>query len=101
MLEINNGSKVADDLGHDLHTIDTLRYVYDLTPNHDPTKDVLIAVVDGKDVAFNRIYWEQELDGSRVYSHVGFVLPACRGKGLGRYLLTRAEERASEIEAAR
>ena len=100
MLEVNNGSKVADNLGHDLHTIDTLRYVYGTTPNHDPHTDVLIAEVDGKMIAFNRVYWERELDGPRIYSHVGFVLPEWRGKGLGRAMIRWVEERAREIEAA-
>jgi ribosomal protein S18 acetylase RimI-like enzyme len=100
MLEVNNGSKVADNLGHDLHTIDTLRYVYGTTPNHDPYADVLIAEVDGKMIAFNRVFWEQELDGPRIYSHYGFVLPEWRGKGLGRAMMRWVEERAREIEAA-
>jgi mycothiol synthase len=99
MLEVNNGSKVADNLGHDLHTIDTLRYVYGTTPNHDPYTDVLIAEVDGKMVAFNRVFWERELDGPRNYSHYGFVLPEWRGRGLGRAMMRWVEERAREIEA--
>ena len=99
MLEVNNGSKIADDLGHDLHTIDTLRFVYGTTPNHDPSKDVLIAEVSGRMVAFNRVLWERELDGPRIYWHVGFVLPEWRGKGLGRAMIRWVEERAQAIEA--
>ena len=99
MLEVNNGSKVADDLGHDLHTLDTIRYVYGSTHNHDPHKDVLIAEVAGKMVAYNRVYWERELDGPRTYEHHGFVLPEWRGKGIGRAMIRWAEDRAREIEA--
>jgi mycothiol synthase len=101
MVEVNNGSKIADDMGHDLHTLDTIRYVYGTTPNHDPHKDVLIAEVGGKMVAYNRLYWERELDGPRVYWHYGFVLPEWRGKGLGRAMMRWVEERAREIEATR
>ena len=100
MLEVNNGSKVVDDLGHDLHTLDTIRYVYGTTPNHDPLHDVLIAEVDGKMVAFNRVFWYSELDGDRIYMHFGFVLPEWRGKGLGRRMIRWAEDRAREIDAA-
>lgn len=99
MLDVNNGSKIADDLGHDLHTLDTIRYVYGSTHNHDPHKDVLIAEVAGRMVAFNRVYWERELAGPRTYWHFGFVLPGWRGKGLGRAMMRWAEERAREIEA--
>ncbi len=99
MLDVNNGSKVADDLGHDLHTLDTIRHVYGSTHNHDPRKDVLIAEVAGKMVAFNRVYWERELAGLRTYWHFGFVLPEWRGKGLGAAMMRWAEERAHEIEA--
>jgi len=101
MLAVNSGSKIADGWEHDLHTAETLKYTYDSTRNHDPRKDVLIAEVDGKMVAFNRVFWNDELDGTRVYYHVGFVLPEWRGKGLGRTLLRYAEKRAREIEAAR
>ena len=92
MLEVNNGSKVVDDLGHDLHTLDTIRYVYGTTTNHDPLHDVLIAEVDGKMVAFNRVFWYSELNGNRIYMHFGFVLPEWRGKGLGRRMIKWAED---------
>jgi ribosomal protein S18 acetylase RimI-like enzyme len=101
MMEVNNGSKIADEMGHDLHTLDTIRYVYGTTPNHDPYKDVLMAEVGGKMVAYKRLYWERELDGPRLYWHYGFVLPEWRGKGLGRAMMRWVEERAREIEATR
>jgi len=100
MLEVNNGSKVEDDLGHDLHTLETLKYVYGTTPNHDPLKDVLIAEVDGKMVAFIRIFWEKETDGNRAYWHYGFVLPEWRERGMGRAMVRWANAHAREIEAS-
>lgn len=99
MLEVNNGSKIADNLGHDLHTLDSLRYVYGTTHNHDPRKDVLIAEVDGRMVAYNRVYWEREVSGQRTYWHYGFVLPEWRGMGLGSAMMQWAEEHARRIEA--
>ncbi len=99
MLAVNNGSKVADNLGHDLHTLDTLRYVYGSTHNHDPQRDVLIADVGGRMVAYNRVYWTRELDGLRTYWHFGFVLPEWRGKGLGAAMIRWAEGHARELEA--
>jgi GNAT superfamily N-acetyltransferase len=102
ILDVNTRSKIADGLGHDLHTIDTLKYVYGPSPTHDPTKDVLLSEIDGKLVAFTRVFWERlHEDGSRVYSHFGFVVPEWRGKGIGTTQLRWAEARAREIEAAR
>jgi mycothiol synthase len=101
ILAVNTQSKVADGLDHDLHTLESITHVYGTTRNHNPLTDVLVAEVDGKMVAFNRVFWERELDGTRVYSHVGFVLPEWRGKGIGRAMIRWAEKRASEIEAHR
>lgn len=99
MLEVNNSSKIADDLEHDLHTLETITHVYNSTRNHNPRKDVLLAEVDGKMVAYNRVYFERELDGTRTYWHFGFVMPEWRGKGLGRAMIHWAEAHAREIEA--
>lgn len=100
MLEVNNNSKIADDLAHDLHTIDTLRHVYSTTHNHDPHKDTLIAEVAGKMVAFNRVFWERELSGPRIYYHFGFVRPEWRNKGLGAAMIHWAEDHARAIDAS-
>ncbi|MEO8286824.1 MAG: GNAT family N-acetyltransferase [Chloroflexota bacterium] len=99
ILAINTASKLADGLNYDLHTLETISYSYSNTANHDPYKDMLIAEVDGKMVAFNRVFMERELDGSRVYTHFGFVLPEYRGKGLGRAMIRWAEARIREREA--
>ena len=101
LLAVNTGSKIADGQDYDLHTEETLKHTYRPTRSHDPYKDVFIAEADGKMVAFNRVFWDDELDGTRVYYHFGFVLPEWRGRGIGRTLLHRAEQRASEIEASR
>src|SRR5689334_3713011 len=79
LLAVNNGSKIADGLDYDLHTLDSLTRVYDNTHNYDPAHDLLIAEVDGQMVAYSRVFWARELDGSLVYTHVGFVLPEWRG----------------------
>lgn len=99
LLEINTGSKTADGLDDDLHTLETLKHTYGHTPNHDPRQDVLIAEIGGKMVAFSRVFWEHMIEGYRMYWHYGFVLPEWRQKGLGRAMIRWAESRARQIEA--
>ena len=99
ILDINTRSKIADGMGHDIHTLDSITHVYSNTPNHDPYNDTLFAEINGMAVAFNRVYMERELEGPRIYNHVGFVVPEWRGKGIGRAMLRWAESRAREIEA--
>lgn len=102
LLEVNTRSKIADGLDQDLHTIDTLKYVYGPGPAHDPRNDVLISEIDGKAVGFTRLFWERiQEDGSRTYWHFGFVVPEWRGKGLGATQIRWAESRARQIETAR
>ncbi len=110
ILAVNNASKIADGLEHDLHTLETIKYTYSTTTDHDPYKDMLIAEMavpglqgdepGGRMVAYNRVFLERQLDGSRVYYHFGFVLPEWRGKGLGRAMIRWIEGRARETEAA-
>lgn len=99
MLEVNTHSKIADGLEHDLQTLDTLRGVYNNSTNHDLYQDQLLVEVDGQLVAYNRIFWDTELDGTRVCFHVGFVLPEWRGRGIGRSLIHWVEARARRVYA--
>lgn len=99
LLAVNTGSKKADGLEFDLHTLDTLRGVYVNTANHDPRRDMIIGEVDGQSVSYVRTFWERELSGDRVYYHVGFVIPEWRGRGIGRAQVHWAEAHARAIEA--
>jgi GNAT superfamily N-acetyltransferase len=100
ILAVNLGSKIADGLEQDLHTLESITFTYGSTPNHDPGNDTLIAEVNGKMVGFNRVFWERELDGTLLFWHYGFILPEWRGKGLGRAMIGWVENRAREIARA-
>src|SRR5687767_9866498 len=99
LLAVNTGSKIADGQEHDLFTLETITHSYGTTNHHDPRKDVLVVEVDGKMIAYNRVFWDRELEGPRAYWHFGFVLPEWRGKGLGRAMIRWAEARARQINA--
>lgn len=60
----------------------------------------IVAEIDGRVVAYNRFFDWMELDGTRVWLTVGWVLPEWRGHGLGTALLHWAEGRIRERAAA-
>lgn len=65
---------------------------------HNP--DLLIVEVDGRIIGYNHVLWRwTEETGTRVYLHLGYLLPAWRGKGIGRAMLGWAQGRIHEIAA--
>lgn len=60
----------------------------------------IMAEIDGRPAGYNRLWGWTELDGTRVWLHVGRVLPEWRGRGLGTALLHWSERRIHELAAA-
>ena len=69
------------------------------TPRWDPSRDCVLAAVDGEIVGYGRVTWYQELSDKRLYSIVAFLSPEWRGRGLWRTMLRACETRAGEIAA--
>src|SRR6185436_18285606 len=80
-----------------------LASAYDHLERCDPSRDLLVAEVDGRTVGYSRVWWDPEADGPFVFRQVCFLDPACGGRGIGGALLawneTRLREIASEQEA--
>ena len=72
---------------------------YDHLERCDPEQDLLVAEVDGRPVAYSRVWWDQEADGPRLYTQVCFVDPEFGGRGIGSALFAWSEERLREIAA--
>ncbi|MDL1926513.1 GNAT family N-acetyltransferase, partial [Anaerolineae bacterium AMX1] len=72
---------------------------YSHLENCDPYRDMLMAEVDGQMVGYNRVFWEHQEDGARLYVVFGFLLPEWRRKGLGSSMLALGEARLREIAA--
>ena len=81
-----------------VETADAIASGYDHLQRCDPTRDLLVAEVDGVPVAYSRVFWDDEQDG-RVYMVVCFVDPVYGGRGLGTALLAWNEARLREIAA--
>jgi GNAT superfamily N-acetyltransferase len=67
--------------------------------NCNPETDMLFVEVDGQPVGYGRVWWSEQVDGTRFYEPIGYLLPEWRGKGLGTAMLTAAETRLREIAA--
>jgi mycothiol synthase len=77
---------------------DTLRNYRHLV-NCDPTRDALIAEIDGHVVGYSRVWWYQETDGRRLYPHFVHLLPEWRVLGLRHAMARWNERRLREIAA--
>jgi len=82
-----------------VETADALGSAYDHLERCDPGRDILVVEVDGVPVGYSRVFWDQELDGPRVYKQVCFLDPRFGGRGIGGALLAWNEARLREIAA--
>jgi len=98
MLAVINGSKAADNIERS-DTLEAMVNNYSHLENCDPYRDMLMAEADGRMVGYNRVFWEQQEDGARLYVVFGFLLPEWRRKGLGSSMLALGEARLREIAA--
>ncbi len=67
----------------------------DVTCN--PVQDCLLAEVSGQVIGYTWLDWWMETDGTRLYLHLGWLLPEWRRKGIGRALLSWQEHRLRQI----
>jgi GNAT superfamily N-acetyltransferase len=99
IVALSNACLAADGI----ETVDTVEGTagrFRASHNFDPGRDAFIVEIDGAIVAFGRMWWRIEHGGTRIFPHVGGVHPAWRGRGIGRTLLHRKEQRVREIAAA-
>jgi mycothiol synthase len=98
MVAVIEGSKEADQLERTSSVQDVARSYQYLT-NCDPYRDMLFAEVKGQVVGYSRVWWQEELDGTRVYEHFCYLLPQWRGKGVRRAMLRHNERRLRQLAA--
>jgi mycothiol synthase len=91
--------KVADGVERST-SVDDIARTYRHLENCDPQTDMLFAEVDGCVIAYGRIWWDDLLDGVRLYHPFGFLHPDWRGKGIGNYMLEAGERKVQEIASA-
>jgi GNAT superfamily N-acetyltransferase len=98
MWAVIEGSKEADGLER-TDTVGDIARNYQYLFNCDPYQDMLFAEIHGDVIGYSRVWWQQELEGTRLYPHFAFLLPAWRGIGIRRAMLRRNERRLRAIAA--
>ncbi|HEY7349271.1 MAG TPA: GNAT family N-acetyltransferase [Ktedonobacterales bacterium] len=79
-------------------TVDSLAASFGAVSSGTP--DLLIAEVAGQVIGYNHVLWRwTEVTGTRVYLHLGYLLPAWRGKGIGQAMFHWSQARIREIAA--
>ena len=96
MLEVINGANAEDDIDEST-TLQDITHDYKYLENCDPTKDMLMAEVDGKLIGYTRVFWRKQEDGLTIYRTVGKLLPEKRRKGIGTAMFTWTENRLRNI----
>ena len=98
MVELANMAQLADD-GDEITTPDGLRNVYANLPDFVPERDLLLAEVDGRLVAFSE-RTRTTRDGNLEFDGYGHVHPDWRRRGFGRAMLHHNEDRARQRYAS-
>lgn len=98
MADLIAACKVKDGVERSTDVDDVAR-TYRHLVNCDPQTDMLFAEVNGKLVAYGRIWWENLLEAITLYYPFGFLHPDWRGKGIGNAMFEAAELRAQKIAA--
>jgi GNAT superfamily N-acetyltransferase len=103
MVAVHEGSREWDQVDplssrEVIPTVDSMAANLANVPSGTP--DILIAEVAGQVIGYNHTLWRwTEVTGTRVYLHLGYLLPAWRGKGIGQVMLHWAQRRIREIAA--
>jgi mycothiol synthase len=79
--------------------VDDIARNYRHLENCDPQTDMLFTEVDGQVIAYGRIFWDDLLEGLRLYHPFGFLHPDWRHKGIGTAMWEAGEQRIREIAA--
>jgi len=82
-----------------VETAEAIASAYEHLERCDPAQDLLVAEVDGVAVGYSRVFWDQELDGPRVYKQACFLDPEFGGRGIGGTMLAWNEARLRDIAA--
>lgn len=86
------GMRKADQLEFAVSVEDVDGWVKHLE-NCDPSRDLLVAEVDGKVIGFTRLWWNKDPKGVYLYNQYVDLVPDWRGKGIRNAMLRYNEQK--------
>lgn len=104
MAAVREGSKVWDQVDilsarEDVPTAQDLASTFPEAEVQD-SPDLLLVEIHGQIVGYNHVFWRwTEVTGTRVYLHLGYLLPQWRRQGIGTTMLHWAQQRICELAA--
>ena len=98
MLEVIHGCKTEDGLERSDTLLDITNNYHHLERS-DPPRDMVMAEVDGRLIAYTRVFWNLQEDGVYTYNTFGFLLPEWRRRGIGTAMLNWTENRLHQVAA--
>jgi mycothiol synthase len=98
MVEVCNASLDADKADRTT-TLEDITNDYAHLVNCDPDRDMIFAEVYGQTIGYLRGLWWEEVEAGLQYSHIGFLVPGWRRKGIGTAMLAWMENRLREVAA--
>lgn len=96
IIAVFDACKIVDDVEYSL-TLEGVKHHFDHIINCDPFTDMIFVEVDGQAVAYGRVGWYEESNGTHIYYTLGWVHPQWRRKGIGTAILKHNERRIREI----
>ena len=98
MHRVHQAVAAADGV-EEVTTLEQFTLSYEHHVNCDHERDIVLAEVDGRLVAYARVFWSELVEGGRSYENFGFVDPEWRRRGIGSALHRHNEARLREIAA--
>ncbi len=78
-------------------SIEQIAFNYAHLVNSDPERDMIFAEKNKELIGYARCWWYEEANGPHLYGFLLHLLPAWRGKGIGRSMLHWLENRLCVI----
>ncbi len=98
MMAVYSAANEADGL-EEVTTLEQFTLNYRTLVNCDPSRDITLAELDNRVVAYGRVFWQDLVDGGRQYECFGKIHPKWRRRGIGGAMLRHNEGLLRRIAA--